>query len=496
MGLRTYSDCLSEVAKIKSVKTNIKDAIVAKGVSIPSSTPFSEYASLISGIETRKPEEAFTVTPTNSDISITPQEGYAFSGGTILGYDVDPIHSAIENLNIGSVEKDNRFNELVEGTISGDVSGDMSKIGSFAFAYTSITGANFPNVTEVGFMAFSYCRSLTTVSFPECKYVGSSAFIDCWSLTSAYLSKVESIADHTFIGCTNLTSVYAPKCTMIDLNAFSYCSKFLTPSLDNTLYSPDYSWALSWRITRPDSVTFPSGCYLIANYLFSSYAGVIYPTYAEGRDIKYIGSSAFYYCTNLSSVYFPECVSVGSQAFKYCSSLTTMSLPKCEYLGTGALAYCINISSVYFPECTFVGNYAFSRCSTIQEINLPKCSKLGSNVFTLCTNLTSVSLPECTEVGQWVFDDCSSLTTLSLPKLVKANLSAFASCTSLESVYFMGSSIVNISPHNGTQTFDGTPMVKSSYLGHFGSIYVPSSLVTQYKTNTYWKTISDRFVGI
>ena len=47
-----------------------------------------------------------------------------------------------------------------------------------------------------------------------------------------------------------------------------------------------------------------------------------------------------------------------------------------------------------------------------------------------------------------------------------------------------------------TNAFINTPISNSTYLGYYGSIYVPSSLVDTYKSATNWATYSDRIVGI
>lgn len=56
----------------------------------------------------------------------------------------------------------------------------------------------------------------------------------------------------------------------------------------------------------------------------------------------------------------------------------------------------------------------------------------------------------------------------------------------------MGSSIPSI----GTGIFANTPIANTTYLGYFGSIYVPASLLASYKTATNWATYSSRMVGI
>jgi len=42
----------------------------------------------------------------------------------------------------------------------------------------------------------------------------------------------------------------------------------------------------------------------------------------------------------------------------------------------------------------------------------------------------------------------------------------------------------------------GTPFSGSGYYGKFGSIYVPASLVSEYKAAPNWSEYSDRIVGM
>ena len=48
----------------------------------------------------------------------------------------------------------------------------------------------------------------------------------------------------------------------------------------------------------------------------------------------------------------------------------------------------------------------------------------------------------------------------------------------------------------GSGCFTNTPMLDSTYLGYYGSVYVPDNLVSQYQVATNWSSISDRITGI
>lgn len=67
------------------------------------------------------------------------------------------------------------------------------------------------------------------------------------------------------------------------------------------------------------------------------------------NDVSSIGSSAFSYCTGLTSVTIPEGVtSIGSSAFYYCTDLSSMTIPKgVTKIGDDAFNNCSSLTEVY-----------------------------------------------------------------------------------------------------------------------------------------------------
>ena len=57
----------------------------------------------------------------------------------------------------------------------------------------------------------------------------------------------------------------------------------------------------------------------------------------------------------------------------------------------------------------------------------------------------------------------------------------------------MGTSVPKLA---ASTAFSSTPMLNSTYLGTYGSIYVKSSMLNAFKTATYWSVYSNRMVGI
>jgi hypothetical protein len=52
--------------------------------------------------------------------------------------------------------------------------------------------------------------------------------------------------------------------------------------------------------------------------------------------VSTISPYAFYYCDRLTTISFPNCITIGSNAFNSCYSLTTVSFPKCTTIDVSA----------------------------------------------------------------------------------------------------------------------------------------------------------------
>lgn len=122
---------------------------------------------------------------------------------------------------------------------------------------------------------------------------------------------------------------------------------------------------------------------------------------------------------------------------------------------------------------TTIGSYAFYRCTSLISVNFPAAIYISSNAFTQCFSLTYANFPAAISIGVRAFHQCSRLTKL----------------------YLTGSSLCRLDASNA---FNSTPI--GGYItytsGAYGSIYVPTSLLTAYKTATNWAYFSSRFVGV
>ena len=180
--------------------------------------------------------------------------------------------------------------------------------------------------------------------------------------------------------------------------------------------------------------------------------------------------------------------SIGMYAFVGCNNLTSVSFPNVTIIGENAFRGCYGLTSVSFPNVTSIGMYAFNGCSGLTSVSFPNVTSISMYAFVGCNNLTSVSFPNVTSIGMYAFSTCSKLTSVSFPKATNIYGGAFAFCSNLTSIYLLGSSVCAL---NNSQVFNGTKITSSA-----GSIFVKSSLLTQYKSATNWVYFSNRIFGV
>lgn len=183
---------------------------------------------------------------------------------------------------------------------------------------------------------------------------------------------------------------------------------------------------------------------------------------------------------------------IGEDAFGYCSVLTSISLPNVVTLDTNAFEYCRSLSSVNLPNVELVSSTCFRNCSFLTNINLPNAIRISTQTFMSCSSLTDVSLPKVRTLSTDAFWCCTALKSVSLPEATSIHARVFGSCYSLSAVYLLSKYVCTAGSSN---IFISTPMTASSYLGYFGSIYVPSSLVDAYKSATNWTYWADRITA-
>ena len=213
----------------------------------------------------------------------------------------------------------------------------------------------------------------------------------------------------------------------------------------------------------------------------------------EGSNITKIFRSAFAYCPNLSQISFPLCRFIGDGAFGACSMLSSVHAPILASTGQAAFQECTSLSSFDMGSIEIIGSGCFYRCSALESVNAPAATSVGGNAFAGCVSLSLISVPKLQTIDQYAFANCAALPSISLPAASVISYYAFSSCMSLSVVDLTGTSqppVVN------QFTFSGTPITNSSYLGYFGSIWIPEGMMSAFLLTSGWSYYSERLTEV
>ncbi|GHS85454.1 hypothetical protein FACS1894201_05160 [Bacteroidia bacterium] len=232
---------------------------------------------------------------------------------------------------------------------------------------------------------------------------------------------------------------------------------------------------------------------------------VAYPTGKTGAftipyGVMSIGSSAFYSCSDLTSVEIPNSVtSIGDQAFYSCSGLTSVEIPNSvTSIGDQAFQNCSGLTSVTIGNSvTSIRSYTFSGCSGLTTFNVGSgniryssengvvyskakdtivayptgktgaftipnsVTSIGDQAFYSCIGLTSVEIPNSvTSIGSSAFSGCSGLTSVEIPNSVTSiGNYAFSGCNGLSTVNYNAKNIPNFSSASNSPFYNTISIV-------------------------------------
>lgn len=134
----------------------------------------------------------------------------------------------------------------------------VTKIGSYAFSASAITGVTLPeNLAVIDTYAFAYCASLASIELPsKVRTIGNYAFAYCTSLVDADISAADgmltSIGWNAFSGCTALEQIRIPyTITSMGGHVFKDCGEALQIicefNLEGTPATP-IGWHTDWML--------------------------------------------------------------------------------------------------------------------------------------------------------------------------------------------------------------------------------------------------------
>lgn len=239
----------------------------------------------------------------------------------------------------------------------------------------------------------------------------------------------------------------------------------------------------------------------VRNYLCQNFTSL---TNVSLPNAITLGDNAFQNCTSLVSVSIPSYVysSGNNSLFNGCTSLKDVYMPKAErFNGYGIFYQCTSLESIDLPLLHTLDNSSFLRkCTNLKQVNLPKLGLVYDYTFEGCTALTNISLPSGRRFASYCFNNCSSLDSVDIGKLEMIDDYAFDNCYSLKSFTILNKT--KVARLRSAYVFDtcyhiiGTtnPTYNPNGLKD-GYIYVPASLLSQYKVATNWTNVASQIVG-
>lgn len=365
-------------------------------------------------------------------------------------------------------------NELVARTLTTYTNNRVTSVGEYAFYnHKNLTTANFSNVTNIGQYAFQDCTMLKSISFPKVTNIGQYAFYKCNKLTNADFPEAISIGKLAFYTCSNLTVTNFPNVTNIGDSAFEYCS---------SLTNADF----------PETTSIGVRAFGDCNKLMSI-------NLPKVTDLK---QSAFAYCYSLTNAYFLEATNIAQFAFIGCKKLTSVELPKVtSSISKNAFADCSSLTNVNIPNATSIEERAFQNCTSLMSINFPEATNIGDLSFYGCASLKSAELPKTTYIRGQAFQGCSRLTSVELPNVISIGVAAFVQCYSLTKVFIAQAEQICTLLGQGdifVDCYHILGITNKTYNPNGlkdGYIYVPASLLSQYKVATGWSKYVTQIIG-
>ena len=287
------------------------------------------------------PLQSKTVTPSESQIQVTPDAGYALSLVT-----VNPIPSSyIIPSGTSTITSNGTFDITSFASASVNVPDHP-----YVAKYTNVAGFTTftdTSVTTIPYGTFAYTLNLATVSFNAATVVGSYAFAYCYKLRNVSFPEVKTISQY----------------------AFQYCSSF--------------NWAL-------DSTKFPKLVGTIDAYAFR---GCQYLTGISLPDVTSIGTQTFSGCSRITYVNLPLVTHTVGGTFSYLTTCVSYSLPELKVVGSSCFYSNWALETLTLPAVTTISAYAFRYCSTLMSLYLT-----GSSIPTL-TATAFANMPMSVSVG-------------------------------------------------------------------------------------------------
>lgn len=208
-------------------------------------------------------------------------------------------------------------------------------------------------------------------------------------------------------------------------------------------------------------------------------------------DAQSIGKAAFADNKNIRAIIFPKATEIGNLAFRGLTSLSVAYFPSLKTLDGNTTSWLSesgleHLSLPALEEITYGFGASFTS-ETLKSVDLPKLKTLGMNCvgdFDACHSLEVVNCPVLENIEPSMFRNCWALKKLDFPKVQKIEATAFR-LSALETLILRNETVCTLANANA---FQDTPIANG-----MGYIYVPATLIEDYKAAANWSTYANQF---
>ena len=231
-------------------------------------------------------------------------------------------------------------------------------IKQYAFSYVTKTKLTIPsNITTLETSSFRNCN-ITEIDLPDgIRTIPMQCFAQSTNLTTVNISSTSNLTtvrSAAFNG-TGLTSIYIPsKCITLDSNPFSYCTELesITVAANNTKYSGTIA---TNAVVDKSTKRIVVGCKntVVTSEVrgadYNSFMGVAsgIMDFTNYTSFHYMGSSSFENSVDLTSIKFDLSTTTdfGSRCLAGCTGLTELDINPSS-IGQSAFYGCSNLTSI------------------------------------------------------------------------------------------------------------------------------------------------------
>lgn len=345
----------SEITKVRNTKTNLRTAIMEKGVVVSPDDLFSTYPTRISQIST----ESGTYDESLKKLLDGSYTSYAIPDGTeklkhsafhsytsLVSITIPP---SLKSIGQSAFKNCTYLSSVLISDLSawckinftvnyGDSTSNPLKLAKRLYLNgTLIKDLVIPsNVTEISAYAFSVDTALTSLVIPDnVTTIGEDAFSNCSGLKTVEIGTgITNIGGAAFQWCTKLTSITIKAETPPGISSGSFSSTNNCPIYVPRKSLKAYRTATNWsnyadRIQAID-----------VNDFNDIIQRTISGDYELPSGTTTIGNYAFARCTELTSVTIPSGVtSIGVKSFAKCTGLESVTIEATTPPSTNATVF-------------------------------------------------------------------------------------------------------------------------------------------------------------